>query len=188
MNALLILGIFSWVFCHFSKTLLSGLRATLIGLIGEKPYKIAFSIAIFLSILCMVFGWRSSLPSQVYIPPDWGRDLNMLLMLFSFILFAGAKDTNNIHRFIRHPMMLAVVLWSLGHLLANGDSLSLTLFGSMLAWSLVMMPLMSSRDGAWHKPQKAPLKKDLLVVLKALPVYFLVMYFHQYIAGVAIVP
>jgi uncharacterized membrane protein len=43
----------------------------------------------------------------------------------------------HIKRWVKHPMLAGVALWSIGHLLANGDLASLLLFGSFLAYAIV---------------------------------------------------
>jgi hypothetical protein len=38
---------------------------------------------------------------------------------------------------VKHPMLLAVKIWALAHLLVNGDLASVLLFGGFLAWAVV---------------------------------------------------
>ena len=86
------------------------------------------------SIVLMVAGWRSAAADIVYEPPAWGRHFAMLLMLVAFFLFAFSHGKSNAKRFIRHPQLTAVVVWAIAHLLANGDTRSLTLFGVLGIW------------------------------------------------------
>ncbi len=37
---------------------------------------------------------------------------------------------------LKHPMLVAIKIWALAHLLANGDLASLVLFGSFLAFAV----------------------------------------------------
>ena len=41
-----------------------------------------------------------------------------------------------IRGWLRHPLLVAVKIWALAHLLANGDADDMLLFGSFLAWAV----------------------------------------------------
>ena len=43
---------------------------------------------------------------------------------------------NNVKRLLRHPQLTGVALWGIGHLLANGESRSIILFGGLGAWAI----------------------------------------------------
>ena len=61
----------------------------------------------------------------------------MLLMLIALILLASSGfKRSHIAVIVHHPMLWAVVLWSAGHLVANGTAADLLLFGAFLVWSV----------------------------------------------------
>ena len=103
------LGVILWSLVHFMPALAPGLKANLVGRLGDGPYKGAFALTIVFSIVLMVIGWRSAVADIVYEPPVWGRHLAMLLMLVAFLLFAFSHGKSNMKRFIRHPQLSAVV-------------------------------------------------------------------------------
>ena len=77
-----------------------------------------------------------------------------------------------------------MLLWAIAHLLANGDSRSLTLFGGLGAWCIVMILLINRRDGAFVKPQAPSWTVELVGIAIGLAVYALFIFLHPWIAGV----
>jgi uncharacterized membrane protein len=181
----LVLGVVLWSAVHASKSGAPALRARLVKRFREDPYKGLFSLAILLSMLLMVAGWRAAPPTLVYTPPAWGRGAALPLMLVSLVLFAASGVPTNIKRFLRHPQLTGVATWSLAHLLANGDSRSLVLFGGLGAWALVEMVLINRRVGAWQKPQPLPPSAELKPLLGGLVVYIVLLFVHPYLFGVS---
>jgi uncharacterized membrane protein len=45
-----------------------------------------------------------------------------------------------------HPMLWSVMLWSVGHLIANGSAADLVLFGAFLVWSVADLASSYARD------------------------------------------
>jgi len=161
-------------------------RGKLIERLGESAYKGLFALDVLLGVVLMVVGWRGTAPSLVYAAPSWGYQAAIPLMLVALLLFAASGVPTNLKRFIRHPQLTGVATWGFAHLLANGDSRSLVLFGGVGVWAIVEMLLLNRRDGAWEKPEPLPLSAELKAVIGGV-VGFAVLYFaHPYIAGVAV--
>ncbi|HRO10777.1 MAG TPA: NnrU family protein, partial [Amaricoccus sp.] len=53
---------------------------------------------------------------------------------------------------MRHPMLTAVLIWAVAHLLVNGDRASLVLFGWLGLWAIAEMLLIGAREPAWVRP------------------------------------
>lgn len=51
-------------------------------------------------------------------------------------------------RWIRHPILTALALWALAHLVANGDLAHVVLFGLLGAMALIGQTMIDRRDGA----------------------------------------
>jgi uncharacterized membrane protein len=67
----------------------------------------------------------------------------------SFVfLVAAYVPRNRIKAALRHPMTLAVKVWALAHLLANGTLADLLLFGGFLLWSVLVFRAARKRDRA----------------------------------------
>jgi len=132
----------------------SSLRAKLVSFVGEELFQAIFSVMSLIGII-----WLSQAYRQAEYVELWGhvqsfRTVAVIIMLiaFVFVVFAftapnptavrgGAllKDkepARGIQRITRHPFLCGVALWSLTHLLFNGDLASLIFFGAFLILSL----------------------------------------------------
>ena len=109
-------------------------------------------------------------------------------MLLAFFMFAASKLETNVARHIRHPQLTAVILWASAHLVANGDSRTLTLFGTLGVWALLEIVLISRREGAWQRPARALVKAEVKPLLIAILVFLAVFALHPYLFGVSIGP
>lgn len=170
---LLLLGLALWVLPHIWKRVAPQHRAGF----GDKG-KAIVAVASFIAIALMVLGYRSA-DSTVY----WGRSVGMtginnLLMLLAFYLFAASGKGTRITRMIRHPQLSAVVVWSVAHLLVNGDTASFVLFGGLAIWALGEMVLINRATGpreAYHAP---PIKSEVIAAVAAVVVFAIVAGIH----------
>ena len=129
------------------------LRERLVKRIGYRPYIIAFSV---LSIL--LFGWviHEVLVAESFLLWDhqtWQAQLLVVVMLPACILWACAivqpcplsigRKTGfdpahpGINRFCRHPLLLGVIIWGIGHTIANGDIVAILFFGGSSIFALI---------------------------------------------------
>ena len=180
----LCIGVLLFMLVHFVPSLATGLRNSLINHVGKHPYRGLFSLLLVISIALMVFGWRSTTPELVYLPPSWAMPLTSVLMLISVMLFGAAHQPTRIKRVVRHPQLTGMLVWSLSHLLSNGDSRSLVLFGLGL-WALIEMPLINRRAGAWVRPDAPALSIEIRGILISVVVFFVLVFLHPYFAGVS---
>ena len=179
----LVLGVLLWSITHFVPAAAVNLRKGLVAKMGENPYKGLFTLVMAFSIYLIISGWKSTLPELLYVPPAWGRHATALLVLIAFILFGASHGSNNIKRFIRHPQLTAVAIWGFGHLLANGETRSVILFGGLAAWAVIEIFLLNRRDGAWVRAEPAPLKKDIITVVIGVVIYGIFAAAHQWLFG-----
>jgi uncharacterized membrane protein len=184
--SLLIAGLILWIAAHFFPAMAPYKRKRLIAKMGLIPYKISFALVIISSIVLMVFGWRSIVPMQLYQLPQWTHYITLALVLISFILFVAAQVKTNIKRVLRHPQLTALVLWSIGHLLVNGDSRSLVLFLGLLIWAKLQVVATNKRDGKRELPEKMNIKNDIFTVIGGVTVFIIMIFAHPYITGISI--
>src|ERR1700733_10894012 len=115
-------------------------RARLIARFGEGPYKGLFSLGAVVGFVLIVWGfslYRSQGWIQVWTPPVWTRHLTITLMWFAFVSLACMNPAPSpIRGWLRHPMLVAIKIWALAHLIANGDAGGMLLFGSFLAYAV----------------------------------------------------
>jgi uncharacterized membrane protein len=68
-------------------------------------------------------------------------------MLVALILLAGFLfKRSHIAVMSHHPMLWAVLAWSVGHLFANGSAADLLLFGAFFVWSALDLASSYARD------------------------------------------
>lgn len=187
MNGL-VSGIALFTLLHLSSSALPGTRRSLQSKLGDGGYKGAYALLTLAGLTMLVIGWRSTVPVAVYSPPAWGLSLAFLLMFLSILLFGASHAKTSIKRFVRHPQLTAVLLWSIAHLSANGDSRSIMLFASLGVWSLLEMLLINRRDGEWVKPERASMRSEIIGAAISLTVFLVLIALHPFFAGVSPLP
>lgn len=112
---LLIAGVALWIGTHLIPSLGVEYRQRVIDKLGFGPYRAVFSLGILIALLLIVIGWRSVPEAYLYVLPAWSRSAGFALMLLAFVLLGAANYPSIIKRFVRHPMLLGVVVWSVSH-------------------------------------------------------------------------
>jgi len=163
------------------------LRAALAGALGGR-YRAAFSVASALGLVAIVAGyadahsWRGvrlfdPVPAAVAVAPA--------AMVVAFVLFAAANLRGHVRRALGHPMLLGLLLWSLVHLLANGDLRGTVLFGAFLAYAVV--DLVSALARGAVKAFEPAAKFDAIAIVGGTAVALVVMALHRVLFGVPVV-
>ena len=181
---LMVTGLLVFSVIHLAPALFVNLRANLVKGLGLWPFRVLLSILMVGSITCIVLGWQGMEPRTVYDPPAWGRYATFILVLLMFILLASLFVRSNIQRLSRHVAMIGVVLWSLGHLLANGESRSVLFFSWLGVWAILEILAINRREGKWKRPPAVPLRYDVLAVLAGTALFAIVLFLHPYFTGV----
>ncbi|MEQ8390909.1 MAG: NnrU family protein [Thalassospira sp.] len=129
------------------------LREKIVKRIGYQGYVIGFSI-----LSTILFGWviYEVLNAESFVLWDyqpWQAKLLVIIMLPTCILWACAilqpcplsigrktvfdPERPGINRFCRHPLLLGVFLWGVGHVIANGDIVAMLFFGGSAIFALI---------------------------------------------------
>jgi len=124
------------------------LRASLIARFGDGGYKAMFSAVSLAGLALIILAWAKAKHVPLWTPPGFGRHVAFALMLPVFPLLVMTYLKGPIAAAIRHPMITAVKLWALAHLLVRGDLASLLLFGGLLAWAVVDRISLKARERA----------------------------------------
>jgi uncharacterized membrane protein len=183
---LLITGLLFWSIAHLMPSIGIGFRKSLLSRLGEGSYNGIAAALIAGGVVLMVFGWRSIIPEPLYIPPDYLLPVTYILMLFSLLLFIASGRPTRIKQLIRHPQLTGMALWSVAHLLQNGDDRSILLFGWLLVWAVLEMVFINRRDGVWVKEGAPTWIVEVQTVVVTLVVYGVVLFAHPFISGKAI--
>ena len=186
--AMLISGLTIWIVVHLFPSVAPASRQQLLTRMGNGPYQAVFSLLLIAGLLLIIFGWRNTVPDQVYTPLVALRHPAMLLVVIGFILMVAASFPTRIKRVLRHPQLTGVLLWAVAHLLLNGDSRSVLVFGALAVWTVVSMLMINRRDGAWVKPDvSGAWGREFLIVIIGLVISAVAVRFHHYLSGVAII-
>ncbi len=134
----LIVGLVVFLGVHSERIVAPGLRARTIAARGEGAWKGAYSLVALLGLVLIVWGYGLARqdPVPVYTPPVWLGHLSLVLMMPVFVLLVAAYVPGHIKATLKHPMLVAVKLWAVAHLLANGTLADILLFGSFLVWAV----------------------------------------------------
>lgn len=133
----LILGLVVFLGVHSISIVAAQWRDRATARIGEGAWKGVYSLLAIAGLVLIVHGYGVArlTPTVVWVPPRWLRDTVVMLMVFVFPLLFAAYLPGRIREIARHPMLLAIKIWALLHLLANGTVADILLFGSILLWA-----------------------------------------------------
>ncbi len=184
--ALLILGLLVWSAVHLVPALAPSLKQGWRGKLGEGGYQGTFSLALFVGLGLIILGWRSIQPTLIYLPPEILRVPALGVLVLGFLMIGYTKSPGRIKQVVRHPQLTGVALWGVAHLMLNGDSRSLVLFGGMIAWCIAEILVISKREGAWIKPDIPPLTGELVGIGVGLAMLAVFAFAHPWLAGMPI--
>ena len=108
---LLTLGVILWAVAHYFKRLAPDARAAM----GNRG-KGLVAVALVISLLMMIFGYRGAEFIHVWSPPSWTVHLNNLMMLIAVLLYGMSATTGRLRGKMRHPQLTAVKVWAVAHL------------------------------------------------------------------------
>lgn len=156
---------------------------------GVTAYRIVHGVLAIIGVLMIAYGfgqWRAEGPTQFYNPPVALRHIALLLMLFACIFAVAALVPSHIKARLKFPFLVAIKIWALSHLLANGDAATVTLAVVLLAWAVVLR-IMAKRRGAPLPVTPANWWGDLVAVGGGVVLYaILSFWFHPAIVGVPV--
>jgi len=159
---------------------------------GAGPYMGLYSLVSIAGFVLMIWGYGEARGSGgLGFPPTRLPHLVLALMPFALIALAAAyTPTGHIKKMLKHPMLVAVKIWAVAHLLANWEWNSIFLFGSFLAFAVIDRIALKKR-GDNGPPADAPVNVmgDALAVGIGLAAYAaLLLWLHPVLFGVAVMP
>ncbi len=188
---ILLLGLVIFFGVHSISLISRPWRDRLAARVGAVPWMIAYSLASILGLALIIWGYglAAADPVRLYRPTAGLQQVTMLMLLPVFPLVFAAYLPGRIQSATRHPMLLAVILWSAAHLLANGMLADVLVFGTFLAWAIAVRVSLARRV---IKPMfGAPATKmnDVIAVLAGLTVHTAFLFFlHEWLFGAPLIP
>jgi uncharacterized membrane protein len=186
--SVMILGLAVFIGVHVFSTMRTQ-RAAVVSRLGEGPYKALYSLIALIGILLIGYGYaryRAAGFIEIWQPPRWTRHVNNVILWPAFVCLAAAYIPGDIKRVLKHPMLIGVKLWAVGHLISNGDLGSIILFGSFLLWAGYDRLSLKWRSDA-GAPDFGLGGRDcdtIAVVVGTLLYIALGFWFHPYVVGV----
>lgn len=186
----LILGLLLFLGVHSVRIVADDWRRSMRARIGEGPWKGLFSLLSFVGLALIVWGYglAREAPVELWSPPVWMRHLALTLNLVAFVLLAFyIVPAGRMKARLGHPMVLAVKVWALAHLLANGRLADVVLFGAFLVWAVADFATARRRDRAAGTIHIAgPARNDMLAVAVGVGLWAAVLFFlHRWLIGVS---
>lgn len=163
-------------------------RGAMASRMGTLPWKGLYSAV---SIVGFALLWKGYAlarlePIPIYVPPAGLRHVAALLMLPVFPLLLAAYLPGRIKTLAVHPMLVAVKLWAVSHLLANGMLADIVLFGAFLAWAVMDRISLKRRAPTDTPSLPRSAINDAIVVIGGLALYgVFVGRWHEALIGVA---
>jgi uncharacterized membrane protein len=187
--SMLILGLVIFLGMHSVRIFVPDWREKQVARLGVLPWKGLYATVSIIGFVVLIwgFGLARQHPALLYVPPMWLRHLNALFTLVAFVLLAAAYvPRNRIKARLGHPMLLAVKVWALGHLLATGMLRDVVLFGALLAWAIALFAVLRRRDRLTGTTYPAgTLRGDVTTVLIGVVVWAIFAFWlHQALIGV----
>ncbi|MDO8787352.1 MAG: NnrU family protein [Sulfuritalea sp.] len=187
--SLLILGLIVFLGAHSVRIFAGDWRDAQIVRLGEMRWKGVYSLisAVGLGLIIWAYGIARAESSMLWVAPVWTRHLAALLTLPAFILLVAAYlPGSHIKAAVGHPMVAGIKLWALAHLLANGKSAAVMLFGAFLIWAVLDFISARRRDRlAGRTYPVLGWSRDALVIVIGLVAWALfALYGHGWLIGV----
>lgn len=223
----LILATVAFVGSHFLMSAVK-IRSRLIGILGRWGFIASYSIVAIVTFVWMNLKFARAPLVDVWPGVDWAWWVALALMFVASILLVCGMLTPNptavlgaqamkredaavgIFKVTRHPVMWAILLWAVSHMLNTGDAAALIYFGALGALALFGMMHMDARrdaedDPDWQRfrartsfmPFGAMIKGRARVtlgeigwkrMLLGVAFYLLLVHAHEWVIGVVVAP
>lgn len=190
--AALVTGLILFLGVHSIAIIAAGWRERMRARFGERRWKGLYSLVAALGLVLVIYGYGAARenPAVVYTPPYLLRHAAAVLLLPVFPLIFAAYLPGRIKTSLRHPMLVGVMLWAVAHLITNGTTADVLLFGGFLVWAVADRMSFARRPPQTLRTAPPSRLNDGLAIGLGLGVYVLfVFWLHEALIGVpAIVP
>lgn len=186
--SLLITGLVLFLGIHSVSILAPGARDRIVARLGEGPWKGLYALVALVGLVLVIRGFMPAraVAGTVYLATAPMRAAALVLMAAALVSLCATHLPGRIQRTLGHPMLFATQLWAVAHLLANGSSADLVLFGSLLAWATLDRYSLTRRPPRALRMAPARAWNDALAVVLGLGLWaLLVGGLHRVLFGVA---
>jgi uncharacterized membrane protein len=186
----LALGLVLMLGVHFFASL-RGPRGRLVERLGREPYRAIHALIALVGLALIVWGfgrYRGEAWNVLWAPPVWAGYVTAALMWLALVSLACMNPApGKIRGWLRHPLLAAATLWSLAHLVSNGDAGGMLLFGAFFVWSIYARIALVRRGDAGAPPSAAFTRADATALAAGAVAFAALTFLHPFFAGVAAV-
>ncbi len=183
---LLVCGVLLFCGVHLIPSLAPSMRRRWQDQLGFNGYRGSFSLLLLAALVLIVTGWGVTTPVTLYLPSPALHHGAMSLLSVAFLLLVVSFRPSRLRRAIRHPQLTGVLLWGIAHLLLNGDSRSLLLFGGLAVWAIVEMIAINRRDGPRAIPTPPSWGTEAVTLLLTAAAILLAVVAHPWFTGMPV--
>ena len=186
---ILIAGLVVFFAVHSLAIVADGWRQRMIARLGEWPWKGLYSVIAAIGLVLIIWGYGLARqePVVLYTSPVWMRYVAVVLLIPVFpLLLATYLPTLRIQSATKHPMLAAIKLWALVHLLANGTLAEVRPFGAFLVWAVADRISLKRRAEPWVPRLPRTAANDIIAVVGGLGIdVAFALWLHARLIGVS---
>ncbi|MFO1089370.1 MAG: NnrU family protein [Hyphomicrobiales bacterium] len=164
------------------------LKPALLRSMGEQIYKSLFALVSLAGLVTIIWGYSFAKNGPagadlIYEPAPWARHVTFLFVLLAFISLAISFHKGRLKLWLKNPMSIAVALWAIGHLIANGALPDILLFGSFLVFALLDIAYSTAAGKAPSFTPKP--RQDIIAPIAGVAMYAIFLALHKWLIGVS---
>ena len=183
----LAIGLIAFHGFHSIRMIAPDWREARIASMGQFRWRLFHSVFSLTSFALFVWGYDQARSDSeiLYMLPMGLTHVALSIMALSLILLMiFAFPPGKLKPAIKYPVLLAVIFWSIAHLLVNGDTASILLFGSFLIsamWNIVDIIYRNE-----PVVEGGPIRNDVIAVVSGIALWAIIVWkAHQWIIGVS---
>jgi uncharacterized membrane protein len=186
--SIFLVGLVLFVGIHSVYIIAPGVRDAAIARIGYNPWRGLYSLVSLAGLVLLIYGYGLSRqdPVLLFEPPAWARDFAFVVMAVALPLLVASffPVATRIGRFVRHPMLMSVTLWSVAHALAIGTLAGVLLSAVFFIWTLAARFSLIARPMTASPTAPPEPMNDWIAVAIGLAVWAALMFvLHDWLIG-----
>ncbi|WP_026791270.1 NnrU family protein [Pleomorphomonas oryzae] len=186
--SIFLVGLVLFIGMHSIYILAPTVRSAAIDRMGYNPWRGVYSLVSLAGLILIIYGYGLARqdPVVLFEPPFWARDFAFTLMLVALPLLIASffPVPTRIGRFVRHPMLMSVTLWSVAHALAIGTLAGVLLSAVFFVWTLVARFSLIARPMTAASTASPEPRNDWIAVAVGLAIWAAFLFvLHDWLIG-----
>lgn len=189
---LLIVSLIIFLALHSIRIFAPSIRECGIAKFGKGGWHAGYGIASLVSLLFIAyaFGEARNVTDVLYTPPTGMAHLTSTLMLIALVCAVSAVlPAGYIATKLKYPFIVAIKIWAISHIIANGEVASLLVFVAFLAWAVLLRISMKKREALGEYQRRAFVsgRYDIVAICLGIVLWgLIIMRLHVLIIGVPV--